>query len=54
MKIYKVVEMTRLTCISCGSFIVRSSTIDPYMCIDCEKILEGAEDRERHMQLEVY
>ena len=44
----------RFVCTSCGNFIVKSAFSDPYMCRDCEKLLEGAEDRERYTYLDNY
>ena len=46
--------MARFICINCGIFIVKSAMSDPYMCRDCEKLLEGAEIGERYNYLDNY
>ena len=33
---------------------MKSALSDPYMCRDCEKLLEGAEGRERYHYLDNY
>jgi len=40
--------MTRFNCTNCGSFIVKNALSDPYLCRECEKLLEGAELEGRH------
>ena len=47
-------KMTKNTCISCNAFIVESAVSDPYMCRDCERALEGAEELDRFPYLENY
>jgi ribosomal protein L37AE/L43A len=44
--------MTRFSCTNCGTFIVKSAICDPYMCRDCERLLEGAEFEERYGYLD--
>ena len=46
--------MTRYICTNCGTFIVKSALSDPYMCRNCEKLLEGAELEERLTYLDNY
>ena len=46
--------MARYICINCGTFIIKSAMSDPYMCRECEKILEGAELEERYAYLGNY
>jgi len=45
-------KMRRNMCINCGTFIVKSAISDPYLCRDCERLLEGAEREERYTYLE--
>ena len=40
--------MGRYVCMNCGLFITKTMTNDPYMCNECEKLLEGAELEGRH------
>ncbi|MBI4452440.1 hypothetical protein HY637_03360 [Candidatus Woesearchaeota archaeon] len=44
--------MTRFTCTNCGTFIVKSAFSDPYLCRDCEKLLEGENIEERYKYLD--
>ncbi|HLC50486.1 MAG TPA: hypothetical protein VJI97_03595 [Candidatus Nanoarchaeia archaeon] len=44
--------MTRHECINCGTFIVEVASSDPYMCRQCERMLEGSEEIERLEYLE--
>ena len=44
--------MGKHTCINCGSFILKSAHSDPYLCRDCEKILEGVDYRETYAYLD--
>ena len=46
--------MARYVCINCGTYIMKSAISDPYMCRDCERLLEGAENRERYTYLDNY
>jgi len=46
--------VARYVCINCGTFIVKSAISDPYMCRDCERLLEGTEGRERYNYLDNY
>ena len=46
--------MTRYICIHCGTMIRKSAMSDPYMCRDCEKLLDGAENTERFAHLDNY
>ena len=50
----KVDKMRRYLCINCGTFIMKSAISDPYMCRDCEKLLDGAELGERYIYLDNY
>lgn len=42
----------RNICISCGTMILKSALSDPYLCRDCEKMLEGSEREERYIYLD--
>ena len=42
----------RFVCTSCGNFIVKSAFSDPYMCRDCEKMIEGEGFEERYAYLD--
>ena len=44
--------MSRFICMSCGAFIMKSALSDPYVCRDCEKLLEGSEIGERYSYLD--
>ncbi len=44
--------MTRFNCTNCGTFIVKGAVSDPYLCRDCEKLLEGAGTEERYAYLD--
>jgi len=44
----------RNICTNCGTFIVKSALSDPYLCRECEKILEGAGQEERYNYLDTY
>ena len=44
--------MNRFICTNCGTFIVKSAFSDPYLCRDCEKLLEGAGIEERYARLD--
>ncbi len=44
--------MTRFNCTNCGNFIVKSALSDPYLCRECEKLLEGAEFEKRYAYLD--
>lgn len=46
--------MARYICINCGELITKGAFSDPYVCRDCERLLEGAEDRERFTFLDNY
>lgn len=48
----KGAQMMKFVCINCGTFIVKSALSDPYLCRDCEKLLEGAEIEERYARLD--
>ena len=50
----RVGNMTRYVCINCGMFIRKSAVSDPYMCRDCEKLLEGIEEKQRYAYLDNY
>ena len=45
-------KMARLICINCGTFIMKSGTADPYICRDCERLMEDAKDVERYSYLD--
>ena len=47
-------NMARYICTNCGTFIVKSAMSDPYLCRDCEKILEGSEFERRYAYLDNY
>ncbi|MBI2654335.1 hypothetical protein HYX02_06025 [Candidatus Woesearchaeota archaeon] len=38
--------MRRHICMNCGTMIMKSAFSDPYMCRDCERLLEGSAERE--------
>ena len=42
----------RFNCTNCGNFIVKSALSDPYMCRDCEKVLEGAAPEDKYTYLD--
>ncbi|MBI2541904.1 hypothetical protein HYV80_04295 [Candidatus Woesearchaeota archaeon] len=44
--------MARHVCISCGNYIVMAAFNDPYLCRECERILEevNAEGRYGHLE----
>lgn len=44
--------MARYVCINCGTFIMKSAISDPYMCRECEKLVEGSEGERRYGYLE--
>lgn len=46
--------MARYICINCGSFIMKSALSDPYMCRECEKLVEGAQLERRYNYLDNY
>lgn len=46
--------MARYVCINCGTFIMKSGISDPYICRACEKLIEGAEGRERYTHFDNY
>lgn len=46
--------MARYMCINCGTLIMKSALSDPYICRDCEKLLEGADERQRYAFLDNY
>ncbi|MBI2659855.1 hypothetical protein HYX07_01710 [Candidatus Woesearchaeota archaeon] len=39
-------------CINCGTFIVKSAISDPYLCRECEKMLEGSNAERKYRYLE--
>lgn len=39
-------------CINCGTFIVKSAISDPYLCRECEKMLEGTNSERKYGYLE--
>lgn len=43
--------MKRFVCTNCGTFIVKTALSDPYICRDCEKLLEGTGIEERYMHI---
>ena len=45
-------KMARYICTNCGTFIARSALSDPFLCRDCEKMLEGSEFEGRYAYLE--
>jgi len=45
--------MARYMCTNCGTFILKSAVSDPYLCRECEKIIEGAELEERYPYLDI-
>lgn len=47
-------KMAMYICFNCGTIIRKSALNDPYMCKDCEKLIEGAEDIERYLHLDNY
>ena len=51
LELEEVVRM-RFNCTNCGNFIVKSALSDPYMCRDCEKVLEGVSVEERYAYLD--
>lgn len=46
--------MARYICINCGTIIIKSAISDPYICRDCEKLLEGEGKEERFTYLDNY
>lgn len=42
----------RHVCTNCGIFIVKSAINDPYLCRECEKMLEKTEPKERYTYLD--
>ncbi|MBI2657641.1 hypothetical protein HYX08_03025 [Candidatus Woesearchaeota archaeon] len=44
--------MARYVCINCGTFIMKSAVSDPYMCRDCEKLLQGIDGERKYGYLE--
>ncbi|MBI3035138.1 hypothetical protein HYY71_02340 [Candidatus Woesearchaeota archaeon] len=46
--------MARYVCINCGTFIMKSAISDPYMCRDCERLMEGSEADKRYTYLDNY
>ena len=46
--------MARYICINCGTFIIKSAFSDPYLCRDCEKLLEGVDEKKRYTYLDNY
>ena len=38
--------MARYICINCGTYITKSGFNDPYLCRDCEKLIESEKKRE--------
>ncbi|MBI3027172.1 hypothetical protein HYY70_03590 [Candidatus Woesearchaeota archaeon] len=44
--------MARYICINCGILIMKGAVSDPYMCRDCEKILEGSGEIDRFAYLD--
>ncbi len=46
--------MIRNKCIYCGSFIMKSAINDPYLCRECEKLVQGTEMTEKYDYLDNY
>ena len=46
--------MARHICVHCGIYIVKSGFSDPYLCRDCERVLDGAEEKEKYTYLDNY
>ena len=44
--------MARYLYINYGTFIIKSALSDPYMCRECEKLLEGSEGIKRYAYLD--
>lgn len=39
-------------CICCGQNITKSSEDDPYLCRECDRLIDGAEVEERYRYLD--
>jgi hypothetical protein len=46
--------MVRHNCTSCGGIILKSGINDPYLCRDCERLLNNEELGERYSYLDNY
>lgn len=46
--------MARYICVNCGTIIIKSALSDPYLCRDCEKLLESGRGAERYEYLDNY
>ncbi len=52
--LYEGGRMVRNICISCGTMILKSAVNDPYLCRDCEMILQGTEREKNQIQMDNY